>query len=54
MNNTKKIQRIDFDVANEISSRTFKKRKGINGRKMYEEQFTLKKCIDHLEEIISD
>lgn len=29
-------------------------RKGINGRKMYEEQFTLKKCIDHLEEIISD
>lgn len=31
MNNTKKIQRIDFDVANNISSRTFKKRKGING-----------------------
>ena len=29
-------------------------RKGNNGRKMYEEQFTLEKCIDHLEQIISE
>lgn len=29
------------------------KQKGINARKMYERQFTLDKCIDHLEEIIS-
>lgn len=29
------------------------KKKGINGRRMYENEFTLDKCIDHLEEIIS-
>lgn len=27
-------------------------KKGLNGRKMFEEQFTLEKCINHLEEII--
>lgn len=27
-------------------------KKGLNGRKMFEEQFTLDRCIDHLEEII--
>lgn len=28
-------------------------KKGLNGRRMFEQQFTLKKCIDHLEDIIS-
>lgn len=28
------------------------KQKGINGRKMYEKEFTLDRCIDHLEEIL--
>lgn len=27
-------------------------KKGLNGRKMFEEQFTLEKCIDHLEKIM--
>lgn len=28
-------------------------KKGLNGRRMFEQEFTLEKCIDHLEEIIS-
>ena len=28
------------------------KQKGMNGRKMYEKEFTLDRCIDHLEEIL--
>ena len=29
------------------------KKKGANGRKMYEREFMLDKCINHLEEIIT-
>lgn len=30
------------------------KRKGLNGRRMYEKNFSLDRCIDHLEEIIQN
>ena len=29
------------------------KQKGVNGRRMYETEFTLDRCIDHLEKIIN-
>ena len=36
-----------------LSDREGFEKKGLNGRKMFEEQFTLERCINHLEEIIN-